>query len=96
MRTTTVLVSKGGDFRQLAFLYGAPPKVASLQIVNLATFCCRGNPQGGTRRDRGVPDGLRRGATSTERKEVAGLPQLLAVSHPSQASGAVRPLLSLS
>ena len=32
-----VLVSKDGDFRQLAFLYGAPPKVVSLQIGNSPT-----------------------------------------------------------
>ncbi len=32
-----VLVSKDGDFRQLAFLHGAPPKVVSLQIGNSPT-----------------------------------------------------------
>ena len=32
-----VLVSKDGDFRQLAFLYGPPPKVVSLQIGNSPT-----------------------------------------------------------
>ena len=32
-----VIVSKDTDFRQLAFLYGPPPKVAWLQVGNVST-----------------------------------------------------------
>ena len=32
-----VVVSKGTDFRQLAFLYGPPPKVVWLRVGNVST-----------------------------------------------------------
>lgn len=32
-----IVVSKDSDFRQLAFLYGAPPKVVWLRVGNVAT-----------------------------------------------------------
>ncbi|MGE3326743.1 MAG: DUF5615 family PIN-like protein [Acidimicrobiia bacterium] len=31
------IVSKDSDFRQLAFLYGPPPKVVWLQVANAST-----------------------------------------------------------
>ena len=46
-----VIVSKDTDFRQLAFLYGPPPKVVWLRVGNVSTSVIEGCPDPGRGED---------------------------------------------